>query len=746
MRIRLTILTLIAALAMLAAPTSSARRAGSHIVMPQDTIPQVADSTAQDSTSQLPPPEDSLSRVYRELAQAMGTWEVDSLTVFEIDSCFMAFCDSIAMHLPDSSDIRKLIRRQKREYRDSVRIATPRILNTFALPDSLWYKRVVKWTSEHKFNEIEVQEIDTLYNGQFFDYPFFKKDVNATYLGTVGSAAQTYNWFKRETIGLFDAADPYLVYSYTPETLPQYNSKNPYTELAYWGTFFALKAREEMELHVLTTQNITPALNFSILYEKWGSRGMLQNEATDNRTLAFGLNHLGEKYLMNAGFIHQRIERAENGGIQDIKWIRDTIVDAKEIAVNLSSASNKLSRNTLFITQSYAIPMNFFRKDKDSLAVGEGTTAYIGHSGELTLNKKVYSDKIGSTAERDFYFNNFFLNNSQSSDSLAMTRIENKAFLKLQPFAPDALLAKVNAGIGYRLLSYYSFDPQQYISGAKNNWYHNAYLYAGASGSFRKYIAWDADGQYSFAGYNFGDFTLGGRVRLSVYPFKEGIHLTGTIRTTLTEPNPLQKAIHFNHHDWNNDLSKVSDTRVGAQVSIPAWKLKAGVDYALVANMVYYDSLSVIRQADRPVSILAATAENELKLGPVHWDNRALFQVSSNDTVAPLPRFALNSRLYFEFTVVEDAMDMQIGVNGLFTTGFYIQNYSPDLGVFFNQRRDPVATNAYFDGFVNMQWKCVCLFIKYTDCFRGWPNSDTFSAYHYIRPQHGFKFGVFWPF
>ena len=130
----------------------------------------------------------------------------------------------------------------------------------------------------------------------------------------------------------------------------------------------------------------------------------------------------------------------------------------------------------------------------------------------------------------------------------------------------------------------------------------------------------------------------------------------------------------------------------------------------------------------------------------MHWDNRALFQVSSNDTVAPLPRFSLNSRLYFEFTVVEDAMDMQIGVNGLFTTGFYLQGYSPDLGVFFNQREDPVATHAYFDGFVNMQWKCVCLFIKYTDCFRGWPNNDAFSAFHYIRPQHGFKFGVFWPF
>ena len=734
------LLTLLAAV-LLAAPLQARPQLPDSVAVASDTL-----SAPNDSLPALPPPEDSLSRIYRLLAERMGVWEIDSTTVFEIDSVFAAFYDSLSLNLPDSSDIRKLIRRQEREYRDSVRIATPRLLNTFAVADSLWWRRSLKWTADQRFNEIELQEIDTLYNGQFFDYPFLKKDVNATYLGTVGSAAQPYNYFKRESTGLFDAFDPYLVYSYTPETLPQYNTKTPYTELAYWGTFFALKAREEMELHFLTTQNITPAFNFSILYEKWGSKGMLTGEETDNRTFALGLNHLGRKYLMNAGFIHQRVERNENGGIRDITWIRDTTVDAKEIAVNLPSAKNDLSRNLFFITQSYAIPMNLFRSGDDSLAVGAGTTAFIGHSGELSFYSKNYTDKLTTPAARSYYHNVAYLSNSQSADSLAMKRIENKLFLKLQPYAPDALLARINAGVGYRLLAYYAFDPQQYIRGPKDEWYHDAYLYAGASGSFRKYIAWDAEGRYSFAGYNFGDFSLGGRVRFSLYPLREGIHLTASVRTALTEPNPLQQQLHFNHHDWTNDFSKVSETFLSAQVEIPAWKLKAGVDYALLANPVYYDSLSVIRQAGAPVNVLAATLENRLKLGPVHWDNRAVVQLTSNDTIVPLPLVALNSRLYLEFTVVKDAMDMQIGLNGLFTTGFYLQSYSPDLGVFFNQREDPVATNAYFDAFVNMQWKVVCLFVKYTDCFHGWPNADTFSAYHYIRPQHGFKFGVFWPF
>ena len=74
-----------------------------------------------------------------------------------------------------------------RAAKDSIIAATPRILETFALADSLHYKRIVTWKHDRKFHDINIQKFDTTYNYHFNDYPFFKTDVNATWLGVAGS-------------------------------------------------------------------------------------------------------------------------------------------------------------------------------------------------------------------------------------------------------------------------------------------------------------------------------------------------------------------------------------------------------------------------------------------------------------------------------------------------------------------------------------------------------------------------------
>ncbi len=675
-------------------------------------------------------------------------WKVDTLSLPYIDSVYTAYFDSLELILPDARDVKRAERKVRREYKDSVRLATPRILSTFAIPDSLYYERLLMWTHDRGFNELELQKLDTSYNYHFNDYPFLKKDVNATYLGVIGSATQNYNYFKRERLEVFPMMDPYIGYSFTPETMPQYNTKTPYTELAYWGTLFAIKEKEESELKILSTQNITPALNFTLSYQRFGSKGMLKNENTDNRTFMVGINYLGKKYLMNAGYIGHRISRTENGGIRESTWIRDTTIDAKAIEVNLSSASNALKRRTFYITQSYSIPINFFRKDADSLSLGEGTVAYIGHSGEYSTYTKKYVDKISEsdTYGRNFYFGKFNLNKVDSADSLGVTRFENKGFIRLQPFAPDAMISKLDAGVGYQILSLYSFNPSFYVTGNKSESQHNMYLYAGASGQFKKYLSWEADGKYNFAGYNINDFHINGKIRLSVYPFEDGMHLTGKFHTSLREPHLFNQKIYTNHHVWNNDFKKISETRIEGTFDIPKYKLQAFFGYALVDGMIYYDTLSVVRQLDSPVSIMSAYLEKNFKLWVLHFDNRALFQLSSNQDAVPLPTLALNLRYYFQFNIVKDVMSMQIGLNALFNTKYYAQTYSPDLGVFYNQNQEKIGSTPYFDAFVNVQWKRACVFVKYTNTFIGWPDSDYFSAYHYIKPQHGIKFGIFWPF
>ena len=694
---------------------------------------------------------------------------------------------------------RKLAKKDSiKAVKDSIIAATPRVLSTFAVPDSMHYKRLITWEHDRYFHNVRTKDWDTTYNYRFHDYPFFKGDaVNSTWLGVVGSPEQSYDYFKRSNEENAIFYSPYQIYSYTPETALQFNTKTPYTELAYWGTLFANKEKEESNVQILTTQNITPELNFTLEYRRFGSNGMLRREDTDNRSVLMATNYLGKKYLMHAGYIYNRIERSENGGIVDQSWIRDTLVDAREIDVYLKDASNKLKKNTLFLDQLYRIPFSFLddreaRKEKrqqrmvrdslmksgDSLAIAallqkeredsialaaqldtagivdDVTTAFIGHSSEYSVFRKTYEDKIEANDSygREFYNDRFLINPTQSIDSMRVMRFENRAFIRLQPWKNDGIVSKLDIGIGDKLLNYFTFKPQDYLSGSSNVLLNSTYLYAGANGSFKKYVNWDAKGQYTFLGHEINDFDLGANLSLNVYPFRRyktsPLTFSAHFETSLKEPDYYQQHIYTNHFRWDNEFSKISTTKAEASLSIPRWQLGASFGYALLDNNIYYDTLGIVRQNTEPMSVITATLKKNFKVWKLHFDHKALMQLSSNEEVMPLPLLALNLRYYIQLDVVKNVMQMQIGANGTYTTKWYLPAYNPVLGVFHNQNEMKYGNCPYIDAFVNIQWKRACIFIKAINLNMGWPgkSADYFTADGYIAPQRAIKFGISWPF
>ena len=685
-----------------------------------------------------------------------------------------------------------------RAYKDSVRESIPRILETFAIPDSLHYKRIVTWKHTRDFhNLVEVRDMaqDTSYKRSFNDYPFFNDDLNAAWLGVSGSPVQLYDWFKREEEDNAIFYSPYSIWNYTPENLPQYNTKTPYTELAYYGTLFSSQEKEESNVRVLTTQNITPQLNLTLEYRRYGGNGILKREDTNNKTFVLAANYLGKKYMMHAGYIYNKVNRSENGGIVDESWIRDTTVDAREIDIYLRDASNQLKKNTVFLDQTYRIPLAFLTDIKgakerkrqevvrdsimasgDSVAIAalaeaeasrlaleaaqadtarlntDITTAFIGHSSEYSVFSKTYTDKISDQFGKDFYGDRFYINPTTSMDSLRVMRLENKVFIRLQPWKDDAIVSKLDVGIGDKLANYYSFRPIDYLQGTNNVIQNSVYLYAGANGQYKKYMRWDAKGKYNFLGYEINDFEIEANMTFSAYPFRRdrkspltvGVHF----ETSLKEPDYYQQHLFTNHYKWDNNFSKISTTKLEASLSIPRWDMGASFGYGLLSDNIYYDTQGIVRQNTAPLSVMTATLQKNFRLWKFHLDHRAMLQLSSNQDVLPLPLLALNFRYYIQFDVVKKVMQMQIGANGTYTTEWYAPAYNPVLGVFHNQDERKYGNCPYIDAFVNIQWKKAAIFIKVVNVNMGWPNksADYFSAAGYIAPQRTIKFGITWPF
>ena len=682
--------------------------------------------------------------------------------------------------------------------RDSIIAATPRILETYAVPDSMQYKRLITWTHDRYFNNVELHSQDTTYNYHFYDYPFYKEDTEVSYLGVIGSPVQTYNFFKREEEENVVFYTPYRIYNYSPESLPMYNTKTPYTELAYWGTLFANQEKEETNIKVLTTQNILPELNVTLEYHRYGGNGMLRREDVDNRTFVAATNYLGKRYLMHAGYIYNRVEKSENGGIVDNTWIRDTTVDAREIEVHLQNASNKIKKNTVFLDQSYRIPFSFIdnlghRKERraekarrdsimasgDTTAINallamdkekealeaeasdslerDITTAFIGHSSEYSVFTKLYTDEIASGEDgqygRQLYNDRFYLNPTTSADSQRVMKFENRLYIRLQPGSEDGIVSKLDVGIGDKLLNYYDFSStQNYLSKGRNVVRNSVYMYAGAQGQFKKFLRWDAVGRYTFLGAEANDFGVDANLNFNIFPFRKNrtspISFNASFSTSLKEPDWYQQHYLSNHYKWDNSFGKISETKVEASAAIPLWKLKASFGYALLSNNIYYDTDGIVRQNSTPMSVMTASLVKNFRLWKFHFDHQALFQLSSNTDVLPLPTLALNFRYYLQFDVKKNVMQMQLGANAWYTTRWYAPAYSPALGLFHNQTEEQYGNSPYIDAFVNIQWKRACIFVKVVNVGMGWPENpvDYFSAHHYIRPQRAIKFGIFWPF
>lgn len=666
------------------------------------------------------------------------------------------------------ADSIRIAKEERQNIRDSIIAEKPRVLETYALPDTMQYKRIITWTVDRDFQKMDGVSIpDTSYNYRFYDYPFLRNDVNATWLGVAGSPVQYYDFFKRrsdEGVEFYDAQESW---SFSPRTLPHYNTKTPYTELAYFGTLLAKDEKESDNLHIMTTQNITPELNFTLLYDRFGGGGMLENEETVNKTFTAHTNYLGKKYMMHAGYIYNMVSRKENGGIVDNKWIRDTTVDSRDIAVNLTNAQSKIKKNTVFLDQQLRIPFNFInriRAGKDSSytftadsLVRDMTTAYIGHSSEFSTYTRKYTDLIGTEEGRAFYNNVFNYDNSASADSLRVMKLDNKVYIRLQPWSSQGVVSKLDIGAGDYVTSYFdstSTRPQKHTE-------NSFYLYAGAEGQLKNSFFWDAKARYVLLGHDFGDFGIEANGRVNFYPFrrarKSPISIGAHFETSLKEPNYYQRHISTNHFKWDNEFSKISTTKIQGDVSIPRWRFDASVGYALLGNNIYYDTAGIIRQNGTPMSVLSASIRKDFVLGPLHLDNRVLLQFSSNKEVLPLPAAAFNLRYYFQFVVqrnqdkTKDVMVMQIGANAFYNTAWNAPAWNPNIGVFHNQNERLYTNGPYFDIFVNVQWKRACIFIKYQNAGGGWPlnKRDYFSADRHIITQNGMdglKIGIYWPF
>lgn len=622
-------------------------------------------------------------------------------------------------------------------------------LESVFFDDSTRMTRIFAWSVNPEYNDIRRVMVDTLLDGRFQqDYNFMQIDggIGSAYLGNVGSASIPLNYFSRpSTSSEFSFLNVWKPFILRPRDVIFYNAKIPYSRLTY--SMSGQVRVEENQFNFVLSHNISPSTSANLVYNAESTKGLYMNQGTMDRYFAASIAHTGKRYAIHGGYIYNHTSNNENGGIKDDREVTDTVLmNSNQIAVMLDNANNTFRGHTFWWTQSYGIPLR--KQRADELTIQKIPSIYIGQEFEYSVFKKKYTARGDSVL-----FKEYFINKDMSDDSIAQEVIDVKAFMQLQPYNREGVLGLISGGIGNEFSKYYyqpvteSYQTLYGNGGPQSR--NSIYLYGGLDGKFKKYLAWGASIKYNLLGYKAGDFVGEGHLRLTAFTKKkqQPMSFDARVKFSLTEPDFWVQSYFSNHFAWQNSFTKESSMLVSAKFSVSSIGLVLGGDYSVTTGKIYYDSLSLPAQSNDPLSVLAVYAQKDFRAGGFHFNHRALFQLSSSQEVAPTPLLSAYVSYFYDFDVVKNVLNIQIGVDGRYQTKYYAFAYNPALGQFYNQRQKELGGYPYLDAFVSAKWKRMRILVKlqhFNENLFG--KREYFMVLHQPQNRMMFKLKFSWSF
>ena len=618
-----------------------------------------------------------------------------------------------------------------------------------------------KWTLDEDRNRVHVMPLDTTLANWRLDYIFYHKGVGDMALGGLGQSTQAVNWFDRRQGDDFTFARSYDAYTARPDNVPFYNSKKPLTNLTYLES--GQKRYREEHFEIVHSQNIAPSTSANVSYKSRGTMGKYDWQRTKNHALSVAVAHTGKRYSVHAAYMHNNIETRENGGVVG-KWaIADTIFEMPSgVPMRLASAEaeNHYRNHGVLLRQAYAIPLQ--RVTEHDFSLADIPTVYVGHQIEYNSWSKVYTDKRSTyTNDRGditedgkyvptthSYYDNWYISPENTRDSIAERLLSNKIFVQVQPWDRNGPVSTIDGGVGVDLHTYSYLNLDNYLTGRmtkdkRTSWY----VYGATGGKIKRYADWGVDVKYYPSGYRGGDLSLGADITLRAFILGHPLILSGRFRQELRSPGYWQENLFSNHYAWFNSFDKESETRFEVNFSVPDIALEIGAWQGVMGSMIYYDSKSIVAQHTGTVSLTSLYARKDFRVAGLHLDHRALVQITSNESVLPVPIFSAFLSYYYEFWVKRDVLRVQIGVDGRYNTFYYAPSYNPALSAFYNQREVKVGNYPYLDLFISAKWKRMRILLKLQHLNQNlFGNGEYFQVAHYPLNPRMFKLGISWSF
>ena len=229
------------------------------------------------------------------------------------------------------------------------------------------------------------------------------------------------------------------------------------------------------------------------------------------------------------------------------------------------------------------------------------------------------------------------------------------------------------------------------------------------------------------------------------------------------QPTFYQRNYHSKNLWWENgDLSKETRTRIEGLFSYEKTDTKLRVAIEEIQNYTYYGmGYDVVDKKNRTnmtagvyqeggnINILTAQLHQNLRLGPLNWENVVTYQNSSNKEALPLPTWNIFSNLYLKFRIAR-VLDVELGADATWFSKYYAPDFCPMINQFAvqknNDSRVELGEYPFVDVYANLKLKGVRFFVTMCNVLDGSANHMAFLTPHYPTNGSVMHFGVCWPF
>ena len=592
------------------------------------------------------------------------------------------------------------------------------------------------------------------------------------------------------------------------------NTLSPLTNLAYHKVGNTTNGQDRIRAYFAS--NINKVAGIGMKFDYLYGRGYYNSQANSQFGGTLFGYYLGDRYQMHTYVNYNHLKMAENGGIEDDAYIRDPQsfprrYGSKDIPTMLADTWNRNENEDAFLTHRYNIGYEREIALADSLRPKAPEREELLAELPDSLRQLLASDTLRQTAVLDslkavwaarqvipkefvpvasvihtlrvnnlrhtyyaystpenYYTHHYYGSLSYVKDRTKALSLRNTLGLALNEGFKKWVQMGITAFLSHELTAY----TLPWLNGTDValRRYNEYDLSVGGEINRTQgdLLHYKATGEFSFLGYDVGDFSVDATADLSL-PIgrRDTLQIEAHGSVSSEDPDFYFRHFHSQFLWWDDDgLSKEFKARVEGTLRLRRTGTRLSVGFENIKNYTYYGMQNTLIGSD-PTSTLSAdyshsvapcqSAANiqvftarlcqDLKLGPLHWDSDIAYQATSKPDILPLPALTLYTNLYLHFRIAK-VLNVETGGDLRYFTLYYAPDYSPALQQFATQDatlpRVKIGNYPIVNVYVNLHIKRCRLYVAMNHVNAG--TGRRFWAPHYPIDPRTFHFGLSWNF